>query len=256
MRMSRKKYRTVFRLLNIGLIATVLVLSACNQEKKQKSTGKELTGFQFHKVEIISVFPAEDQTILRVSEKGKVYWIATPKTNITEGELYLYNAIDTQLRTNYRCEAINQQLDSILIVQKLTLDGEKKIAEEKPAMPHNHKGGRVIPSKANVSIQPSNGCITISDVYKQKASLAGKKIKVKGKVVKVNPQIMGHNWVHIQDGTSFSNEFDLTVTTQEQVNVEDVVIFEGTISLEKDFTAGYFYPVIMEDAVTVGQDKQ
>jgi hypothetical protein len=35
------------------------------------------------------------------------------------------------------------------------------------------------------------------------------------------------------------------------VKVDDVVTFEGTITLKKDFGAGYFYELIMEDAKLV-----
>ena len=34
-------------------------------------------------------------------------------------------------------------------------------------------------------------------------------------------------------------------------NVGATVTFEGVIALDKDFGAGYFYPVIMEEAVVV-----
>jgi len=33
--------------------------------------------------------------------------------------------------------------------------------------------------------------------------------------------------------------------------MDDLVTFEGTISLNKDFGAGYFYELIMEDAKLV-----
>jgi hypothetical protein len=59
---------------------------------------------------------------------------------------------------------------------------------------------------------------------------------------------MDRNWVHLQDGTSDSGSFDLTVTTEEEVNVGDVLTFEGKIKLDKDFGAGYSYEVIMEQA--------
>jgi len=73
-------------------------------------------------------------------------------------------------------------------------------------------------------------------------------VLIKGQVTKVNRAIMEKNWVHLQDGTGDSGGFDLTVTTQEQVNVGDVVTFEGKITLNKDFGAGYSYEVIMEQA--------
>ena len=62
---------------------------------------------------------------------------------------------------------------------------------------------------------------------------------------------MSRNWAHIQDGTDNNGNFDLTVTTQETVNIDELVTFEGTIALDKDFGAGYFYPIIMEEAVII-----
>ena len=59
---------------------------------------------------------------------------------------------------------------------------------------------------------------------------------------------MGRNWVHLQDGTGDADNYDLTVTTNDDASVGDVATFEGTIALKKDFGSGYFYEVIMEQA--------
>ncbi|MEZ5059187.1 MAG: hypothetical protein R2879_19300 [Saprospiraceae bacterium] len=67
-----------------------------------------------------------------------------------------------------------------------------------------------------------------------------------GKVVKINPMIMGRNWVHLIDASV--EEADLTITTQEPVPVGAIVSLEGTIALDKDFGAGYRYDIIMENA--------
>jgi len=105
--------------------------------------------------------------------------------------------------------------------------------------------------KANVSIQPCEGCIMISDLLAGKKNYEGKTIKIKGSVTKFNAEIMGKNWVHIQDGTESAGEFDLTVTTNQLVSVGDIVTFEGKISLDKDFGYGYFYKILLEDAKLV-----
>jgi hypothetical protein len=65
---------------------------------------------------------------------------------------------------------------------------------------------------------------------------------------------MGKNWVHIQDGTQSGQDYDLTITTTENVNVNDEVTFKGKITLDKDFGAGYFYDVIMEEAELVSSE--
>ena len=68
-----------------------------------------------------------------------------------------------------------------------------------------------------------------------------------GKCVKVNPMIMGRNWIHLQDGSG--DNLDLTITTTENIPVGHVITLEGTIALNKDFGAGYKYDIIMEEAV-------
>jgi hypothetical protein len=74
-------------------------------------------------------------------------------------------------------------------------------------------------------------------------------------VVKVNNEVMDRNWVHIQDGTNDSGNFDLTVTTREFVKIDDVIEFEGTVVLNKDFGAGYFYELIMEGGTVAKSGK-
>ncbi len=107
--------------------------------------------------------------------------------------------------------------------------------------------------KINIKIDPCDGCIKIGDLMASKKSYAGKVIKTRGQVVRYNPGIMGKNWVHIQDGSEFNGEFDLTVTTSQNVSVGDVVTFEGTIALDKDFGHGYFYNILLEEAKSVQQ---
>jgi hypothetical protein len=109
----------------------------------------------------------------------------------------------------------------------------------------------VMTEKINVSVEPCKGCVKIADLLAKKKSYKGKVIMVTGQVTKYNPQIMGKNWVHIQDGTMFEGGFDLTVTTDQSVSVGETVTFKGKIDLDKDFGYGYIYGVIMEEAKTV-----
>lgn len=118
--------------------------------------------------------------------------------------------------------------------------------ENSPMTGQQHQAKSVAP-KADIKIIPCEDCTTIEKLMADKKSFSGKTIKVKGVVTKVNEQIMGKNWVHIQDGTESGGEFDLTITTMQPAAVGDTVTFEGKIALDKDFGYGYFYSVIMED---------
>jgi hypothetical protein len=90
---------------------------------------------------------------------------------------------------------------------------------------------------------------TVSEVYSQRTALKEKPVTIRGKVVKYNEGIMGRNWLHIRDGSGTAGkDNDLTITTAEKAAVGDVVVVKGTLRVDKDFGAGYSYPVIVEDA--------
>jgi hypothetical protein len=66
---------------------------------------------------------------------------------------------------------------------------------------------------------------------------------------------MDRTWFHIQDGTGMGESKDLTVTTDHPVEVGSVVLVKGTAAVDKDFGAGYFYPVILEGATVTVENE-
>lgn len=91
----------------------------------------------------------------------------------------------------------------------------------------------------------------VSELYSQKVHLDNKRVRAKGKVVKVTFGIMNKNWIHLQDGSGDRSKKnnDLTVTTtQDLPSVGDVVVVEGVMRKDKNFGGGYFYEVIIEEA--------
>ena len=90
--------------------------------------------------------------------------------------------------------------------------------------------------------------VKVEEVYAKKDNLKGRKITVKGEVVKFNGGIMGKNWVHIRDGSGKQGTNDLTATTMDTAAIGDKVVVTGTLVVEKDFGAGYKYEVILEEA--------
>ena len=91
---------------------------------------------------------------------------------------------------------------------------------------------------------------TVAEVHAQRAALNEKTVTIHAQVVKFNAGIMGRNWVHLRDGSGSQDkgDNDITVTTQDSVAVGDVVTAKGTVRVDKDFGAGYAYPVIIEEA--------
>ena len=91
---------------------------------------------------------------------------------------------------------------------------------------------------------------TVAAINQDKAGLGGKTIAAQGKVVKVNNGIMGRNFLHLQDGTgeAAAGTNDLTVTSKQTAAVGDQVTISGVVVLNRDFGAGYTYPLLIEDA--------
>jgi hypothetical protein len=120
-----------------------------------------------------------------------------------------------------------------------------------PQIPTTSMAGRQQPQEYRGIVVPkAEGGITVAGLYANKSSLAGTNLWICG-LVKFSGGIMNKNWVHIQDGTKEGENYDLAVTTQDSLKIGDVVIFEGILTLNKDVGAGYFYDVILEDAMVM-----
>ncbi len=97
------------------------------------------------------------------------------------------------------------------------------------------------------------GGLSIADVFAKRDALAGTQVTVRGKVVKVNNQIMGRNWVHIQDGSGSASDRtnDLTVTTVAEVRTGEIVTATGVLAARKEIGEGYAYDALLENATIV-----
>jgi hypothetical protein len=221
------------------LLAGILMLAA---SCKSKSTADENLAPGVHKASAEEVIQTSNYTYIRISENGNENWIAISKQDVEKGKSYYY--IPGMEMNNFESKELKRTFPSILFVDKFS--DQPIVAKINVA--DSAKGKQAPVAKEGIKVTPAKGAITIAELYANRDKYAGKTIKITGQVVKYNAQIMNTNWVHIQDGTKSNNDFDLTVTTNDVTKVGDVVTFEGTVSLKKDFGAGYFYEVIVENA--------
>ncbi|MBI2522639.1 MAG: hypothetical protein HYV97_19620 [Bdellovibrio sp.] len=98
------------------------------------------------------------------------------------------------------------------------------------------------------SVKKVDGGMTIKECLDGQEKFKDKTVKIRAKVTKSTANILGKNWLHIKDGSGTAGDAELVVTTSNALQVGDTVVVSGKLSLNKDFGAGYFYKVIMEDA--------
>ena len=106
---------------------------------------------------------------------------------------------------------------------------------------------------AKVERSTAENGYTVGELFARAADLNKQKVTVQGQVVKISRNIMGRNWIHIQDGTGnpMKNTHDLVITSSALIEKGSVASFEGVLAADKDFGAGYRYDAIIEDAVVV-----
>ena len=236
------------------LFFVLSVIAACTSP--QNKAKKESTKGLLDEVKVVEVIQSTNYTYMRVNDTNTDKWVAVNRMEAATGETLFLNLTNATPMENFHSKELNKDFKSIFFVSQVSK--EQITPKSQPAgmagMSANGSavmGGKSAPVQANVSVKPVTGGITIADLYANKAKYAGKKVKVTGSVVKVNDEIMGKNWVHIQDGTKDGENFDLTITTKETVKTDTIVVFEGVVAVDKDFTHGYVYPLIVEDAVLV-----
>jgi hypothetical protein len=227
----------------IVMAAISIVVMSCQTKNK----AKENLAPNVHKVTAEEVIQSSNYTYLRVTEDGKESWIAITRQEVETGKSYYFEpSIEMQ---NFTSKELKRTFPTIVFVSKFSVT--PIVAAEPFTVSDQPKGKQPAVAKDGISVKPAEGGISVADLYSKKDAYAGKTIKIKGEVVKFSPEIMGKNWVHLQDGTKSNADFDITVTTTEVVKVGDVVTFQGEVATKKDFGAGYFYEVIVENGKLV-----
>jgi hypothetical protein len=115
-----------------------------------------------------------------------------------------------------------------------------------------HSGVADTASVGPIKVEKAAGSVgrTVVEIFSQKLELKDRKVAVRGKVIKVNANILDRTWIHIQDGTgdSQARTNDLTVTSKSSATVGDTVLIEGVVRTDKNYGMGYVFSVIIEDA--------
>ena len=227
------------------LLAGIIVLSVSCKTKNKSS---ENLAPNVHKVTAEEVIQSSNYTYLRVAEDDKDTWIAISRQEIEKGKTYYYEP--SVEMTDFVSKELKRTFPKIVFVDKFS---EQPITLAKPKAENTSKGNLPAVAKEGIKVERAEGGITIAELYAGKDTYAGKTVKIRGEVVKFNPEIMGKNWIHLQDGTNSNGSFDITFTTNDVTKIGDVVTLEGSVTLKKDFGAGYFYEVIVENAKLVPQ---
>lgn len=230
------------RFLYIIILGSIL-FNSCKHNKEAYMPMAKNSSVQ--QVIVKEVIQGGTYTFLQVKDKNQKFWIAANKTNNkVDDVIYFKNALKM---VDFKSKELDRVFDVIYFVQNISDTPQFTRSLSKDSVPQIHdKNGEII---ANIKVDPAPDGITIGELLKNGENYANKKVTIRGRVVKVNKNIMDRNWVHLKDGTSDAGKSDLTFTTLAIVNVGDIITFQGTVAIDKKYGAGYVYPLIVEEAI-------
>lgn len=181
---------------------------------------------------VVETFNANGYTYVQLDTGAEKIWAAGPATTLEPG---MELSISTQMPMHqFHSKALGRDFDRIYFVNRF--EGDAAPAAKTPAVP----AGEPL-----AGIEPLAGGQTVAQIRADKQALAGQRVRLRAKVTRYTPKVMGMNWLHVQDSSSAE---DLTVTTQAEAAVGDLLTLEGVLALDKDFGAGYVYELIIEGA--------
>lgn len=183
---------------------------------------------------------------------GKKTWVAVPETPIKVGSEMSFKP--GMNMGQFESPALKRTFDTMIFSGGVLSGG----ATTPVADPGKGQGvspgsqGASADKAKKISVEKATGpnAYTVAEAYSKSAKLNKKTVVIRGQVVKFSSGIMNKNWIHIQDGTGSEKKktHNLVCTSSTDIaDVGDVVTITGTLIKDRDFGAGYKYPVIIED---------
>jgi len=194
-----------------------------------------------HQGKIEKTMNSGGYTYMKVKDGSNAYWIAMTQRNVKVGDTIKFT--EQGLMKNFHSSTLNRTFKKILFagdVQSPTQMHMQQLRSIKP---------KIIKSNIMKSKYQTKNTLTIAELFKNPDAYVGKTVTVRAKVVKVSPQIMQLNWIHLEDGSRFMNKNDLVFTSkQTPPHVGDIIYATGKVIKDKDFGYGYFYPLLIQNS--------
>jgi len=191
---------------------------------------------------VAETIDAGGYTYLRIKESDT--WIATSTLEVSSGAQIEYSGGSEM--NNFYSKSLDRTFESIWFVGNVRVSGQG--AQSHPSMHDNIPKSTAIASPAPGEIAKLEGGKTIEEILSDPAMLNTKAVSLRARVTKVNADIMGRNWITLQDGTGTAPGNKLIATSQEMVTLGEIVTANGVINNDVDLGYGYHYVALLEDA--------
>lgn len=191
----------------------------------------------------------------KVADGDDEVWLAAlpNRVQVAVGDQVEYKG--GAVMNNFYSKGMDQTFPAIVFVDNIrNLSSPDPIVDKPiPEDDVHAKLGQPLTKPKAGEIQPVEGGETVETLVNQREALKDKIVSVRAKIMKVNPNIMGKNWVTLQDGTGIAPNDTLVVSTEERVYPGDVVTVKGLVKTDVDLGGGYKYSILLEEGTFTSQ---
>jgi len=201
---------------------------------------------------VVETMDSAGYTYVLLEEDGR--WIAGKQLEVLPGEMVRYeNAVEMG---EFHSRSLDRTFEQIAFSQRLELVNPRIRSDhaDSNAMAIVGEQLGITKSTDTVTVAPEAGEIapldggkTIDAIRTEYQQLHDQQVAVRAKVMKVSKNILGKNWITLQDGTGSAPGNKLLATSAELVEIGDLVTAKGVIKTDVDLGSGYKYKVVMEE---------
>lgn len=259
--------KTITTVILTLILMLVPILSAAEEKNNQpeQQAPEQARGPETEKEHIATIVDSrhgETYIYLELEEAGNKTWIATVPSflggEVKAGDRVQYSG-GVEM-TDFKSKELDRTFDRILFITKIKKAEAPRLddLEHVPAdnyhaqfvkQPQDQTGTVNTPAKGEIE-KADNGK-NIEEVFAEAEKLKDTEVIVKARVMKVSRNILSKNWLTLQDGTGTAPDNKLTATSRETASVGDTVTVKGILKTDVALGAGYFYKVILEEAVII-----
>lgn len=250
----------------ILLLTSILAFSivGCKNETPQQTAPTEKTqaaqpAAMGKTGTVVETMNSGGYTYIQFDTGTEKIWAAAPEFAVQVGDPVIVP--DGMPMQNHTSKTLDRTFELIYFVDSVMVGGAQAAAApgtmpdghpDMQAEAANHSRPEVAKAEVDMSgLTKPEGGKTVAEVFAGKDTLNGQAVSIRAKVAKFSPEIMGTNWLHLQDGTGAAGSNDLTITSAATAKVGDTVLVKGVVTTNKDFGFGYKYDVIIEKAEVI-----
>lgn len=213
------------------------------------------------KGEVLEVLDAAAYTYLRLKTPAGETWAAVSRAPVKKGSQV--TIFDPARMQDFESKSLRRTFPVIYFGSVGVAGGSEAARASLQAPPDGgtnleriHGGVAKTPFADPVKVAKAEGANarTVAQINAERSALSNKQVRVRGTVVKVTPNVMGTNWVHLRDGSGSAKDdtHDILVTTKDKPKVGDIVVASGIVKTDVNLGSGYVYKVLVE-GVSIGR---